>query len=137
MEDDLKNLRKRMKKTRFNELKFTEQHRMTVLKQIQQEEAEADILHLVMQLLVQEKTGYKLTEQLRVRGVKKFEGNEGFLYTLLHQLEQKGYLDAAWNKGDMKLYQLNRKGRKLLEKAEKEKDRKNVILGLLAEVKGR
>ena len=36
-----------------------------------------------MQLLVEEKTGYELMQFLHGRGIRKFEDNEGSLYTLV------------------------------------------------------
>lgn len=121
MEDRLKGLKKSMDTTTLSQLNFTEQHRKGIREKISKSnECEEDILLAVMQLLVQEKTGYELVNFLRGRGIRKFEDNEGSLYALLHQLEQDGCLQSGWNESTIKYYQLNNKGRKLLRKIEKQ-----------------
>ena len=81
MEDQLKGLRNSMEKTTFKQLEFTEQHRQQVYEKINKpNENEEDILLSVIQLLIQEKTGYELVQLLRARGIQKFEENEGLLY---------------------------------------------------------
>ncbi|MBM7584454.1 putative transcriptional regulator [Bacillus pakistanensis] len=136
MEDRLKNLQRSMKNTTFRQLDFTKRHMDDIHKKIQkQKEKEEDILLAVMQLLVQEKTGYELAKQLRSRGIQKFEDNEGFLYTLLHRLEHKGYLLSSWDDLEMKQYQLTKKGNKLLKKVEGSSLKKHVVLGTLLEVR--
>ncbi|EKN70078.1 lineage-specific thermal regulator protein [Neobacillus bataviensis LMG 21833] len=120
MEDRLKNLKKSMDRTTFAQLNFTEKHRKDIREKInKQDENEEDILFAVMQLLVQEKTGFELAKLLRGRGVRKFEDNEGFLYILLHRLEQNQCIQAAWNESEAKYYRLTDKGRKILQKAAK------------------
>ncbi|MFD0050937.1 PadR family transcriptional regulator [Actinomycetes bacterium NPDC127524] len=119
MDERLKGLRKSMKKTAFRELQFTGDHAAEIRKKISRgNDREEDILLAVMQLTVHEKTGFVLAGQLQSRGIKKFEDNEGFLYTVLHQLEQAGILQSAWDQSE-KLYQLTDKGRKVLKKSEK------------------
>ena len=84
MEDRLKGLRKSMENTTFKQLNFTEQHRQQVFEKMNQlYENEEDILLAVLQLLIHEKTGYELTQLLRARGIRKFEENEGLLYSLI------------------------------------------------------
>ncbi|MDI2587951.1 PadR family transcriptional regulator [Psychrobacillus sp. NEAU-3TGS] len=120
MEERLKKLKKSMDQTTFSELTFDEQHRKAIQEKIMKEENEDTIFIAVMQLLVQEKTGYELVKLLRGRGIRKFEENEGILYTFLHQLEQEGYLNTRWNDSNIKHYRLNNKGTKLLRKSEKQ-----------------
>lgn len=120
MEERLKNLKKSMDQTAFSELTFKEEHRKAIREKIYKEDKEDTIFLAVMQLLVQEKTGYELVKFLRGRGIRKFEENEGIVYSFLHQLEQEGYLNASWNDSNMKLYRLNNKGTKLLRKSEKQ-----------------
>lgn len=120
MEERLKKLKKTMDNTTFSELNFTEQHRKAIREKIVKEENEETIFLAVMQLLIQEKTGYELVKFLRGRGIQKFEENEGIVYTLLHQLEQEGYLNASWNDSHIKHYRLNNKGTKLLRRSEKQ-----------------
>ena len=129
MEDRLKGLRKSMEKTTFTHLNFSDQHRKQVYEKINKpSENEEDILLAVLQLLISEKTGYELAQLLRGRGIQKFEGNEGFLYTLLHRLEQNRFIQSSWDHSGAKYYQLNDKGRKILRKAEKTSTKKRFIL---------
>ncbi|WP_419884072.1 PadR family transcriptional regulator [Peribacillus sp. B-H-3] len=119
MDERLKGLRKSMEETAFKDLQFTRDHAAEIREKISRgKDREEDILLAVMQLTVHEKTGFVLAKQLRSRGIKKFEDNEGSLYTVLHQLEQAGILQSAWNES-AKLYQLTDKGKKVLRKAEK------------------
>ena len=130
MDDRLKGLKKSMNNTTFSQLNFTEQLRKGVRDRISKSnESEEDILLAVMQLLVQEKTGYELVNFLRGRGIRKFEDNEGSLYALLHKLEQDGSLQSGWNESTIKYYQLNNKGRKLLRKTEKQFTWKGLVEG--------
>ncbi|HDX9590689.1 TPA: PadR family transcriptional regulator [Bacillus pseudomycoides] len=129
MEDRLKGLRKSMEKTTFKHLSFSDQHRKQVHEEINKSyENEEDIFLAVLQLLIYEKTGYELAQLLRGRGIQKFEGNEGFLYTLLHRLEQNYFIQSSWDHSGAKYYQLNDKGRKMLRKAEKSSTKKQFIL---------
>ncbi|EMA6342259.1 PadR family transcriptional regulator [Bacillus cytotoxicus] len=121
MEERLKGLRKSMEKTTFKHLNFSDQHRKQVYEEINKPyENEEDIFLAVLQLLMNEKTGYELASLLRGRGIRKFEENEGFLYTLLHRLEQNRFIQSSWDHSGAKYYQLNNKGRKILRKAEKD-----------------
>jgi len=121
MDDRLKGLKKSMDTTIFSQINFTEQHRKGIQEKISKSfENEEDILLAVMQLLVHEKTGYELVKLLSGRRIRKFEDNEGMLYMQLHQLEQDGCLQSSWNESNVKYYQLNNKGRKLLGKTEKQ-----------------
>lgn len=126
MEDRLKRLKKTMDETVFNEWRFSEEQQTEIRKKIsRQDESEEGVLLAILQLLVQRKTGYELTQQIRSRGIRKFEDNEGFLYTLLHRLEQTGYLQSSWDEQSVKYYELDDKGRKALKKAEKSCSKKS------------
>jgi predicted transcriptional regulator len=134
MEERLKNLKKVMDELAFTQLNFTAKHRRNIHGKInQQAENEEDILLAVMQLLVHEKTGFELTNLLRGRGIQKFADNEGFLYTLLHRLEQSGSIQSSWSDAEAKYYQLTDKGRKVLRKAEKGLIIRQVVLKELFE----
>ncbi|MGE8207491.1 PadR family transcriptional regulator [Heyndrickxia sp. NPDC080065] len=134
MDDRLKNLRKSMEKTVFNQLEFTGQHRKKVREKIyKQYESEEDIFFAVLQLLVSEKTGYELVQSIRGRGIQTFEDNEGFVYTVLHRLEQTGCLQSRWDEHEAKYYQLNNKGRRILQKEEKRLTKNRFILNELFE----
>ncbi|MDC2863539.1 PadR family transcriptional regulator [Bacillus sp. BP-3] len=129
MEDRLKGLRKSMENTTFKHLSFSDQYRKQVYEKINKPcENEEDTLLAVLQLLIHEKTGYELAQLLRGRGIQKFEGNEGFLYTLLHRLEQNHFIQSSWDHSGAKYYQLNDKGRKMLRKAEKNSTKARFIL---------
>ncbi|PDZ44509.1 PadR family transcriptional regulator [Bacillus wiedmannii] len=135
MEDRLKGLRKSMENTTFKHLSFSDQHRKQVREKINaSHEKEEDISLAILQLLSNEKTGYELSQLLRGRGIRKFEGNEGFLYTVLHRLEQNRFIQSSWDHSGAKYYQLNDKGRKMLRKAEKNATKVQFILkGLVQE----
>lgn len=121
MDERLKRLRNSMDTTTFSQLNFTERHRKKIWEKINKEnEREEDVLFAIMQILVQEKTGFELVQLLRGRGLRTFEDNEGNLYALLHRLEQEGYLHASWNESSVKYYQLSNKGRKRLRTLEKQ-----------------
>lgn len=109
-----------MDKSVFSDLGFTDQHQKAIRERVNKEIKDEDILLAVMQLLVKEKTGFELVNFLRGRGIRKFEENEGILYTLLHQLEQDSCLKSSWNEWNIKYYRLNNKGRKKLVKLEKQ-----------------
>ncbi|HDR4912508.1 PadR family transcriptional regulator [Bacillus cereus] len=135
MEDRLKGLRKSMENTTFKHLSFSDQHQKQVREKINaSNEKEEDISLAILQLLSNEKTGYELSQLLRGRGIRKFEGNEGFLYTVLHRLEQNRLIQSSWDHAGAKYYQLNDKGRKMLRKAEKNATKVQFILkGLVQE----
>lgn len=108
-----------MKKQSFQQLQFTHKHRQRVLNDIKKHgQTDEEVLLAVLQLLTHKKTGFELTNHLRSRGIHRFEEEQGFLYTLLHGLEQKQYVKAAWDDSQTKYYVLNDKGRKVLQKAE-------------------
>jgi hypothetical protein len=134
MENRLKNLKKSMDRTTFSQLKFTEQQRNEIREKIiKPDENEEDILLAVMQLLSHEKTGFELVKLLRGRGIQKFEDNEGFLYILLHQLEQNQWIQAAWNESEVKYYRLTEKGKKILQKASKKQTKNRFAFNELLE----
>lgn len=124
-----------MENTTFKHLSFSDQHQKRVREKINQSsEKEEDILLAVLQLLMNEKTGYELMQLLRGRGIQTFEGNEGSLYTLLHRLEQNRFIQSSWDHEGAKYYQLNDKGNKMLRKAEKNATKARFILkGLVQE----
>lgn len=124
-----------MENTTFKHLSFSDQHQKRVREKINQSsEKEEDILLAVLQLLMNEKTGYELMQLLRGRGIQKFEGDEGSLYTVLHRLEQNRFIQSSWDHEGAKYYQLNDKGNKMLRKAEKNATKARFILkGLVQE----
>jgi DNA-binding PadR family transcriptional regulator len=135
MEDRLNKLRKSMEKSTFKELSFSEKMRNEIHKQINRPDESDDVIMVaILQLLFHEKTGYEMTGLLRSRGFKKFEDNEGYLYTMLHTLEQKRLITSCWNEEGAKFYQIIDKGKKYLRKQEKESPSGRIaIKGLLEE----
>lgn len=135
MEDRLKKLRKSMEKSTFKELSFSGKMRKEIHRTISKPDESDDVITLaILQLLLHEKTGYELIGLLRARGSKKFEANEGSLYTVLHTLEQKQLIGSCWNEEGAKFYQLTDKGRKYLRKLEKNSDAGRIVVkGLLEE----
>lgn len=134
MEDRLKNLKKSMDQSTFAQLNFTQQLQKDIREKIKkQDENDEDVLLAVMQLLVHEKTGFELATLLRGRGIRKFEDHEGFLYILLHRLEQNQWIQAAWKESEAKYYILTDKGKKVLQKSAKKQKKKRLALRELLE----
>ncbi|NKE03904.1 PadR family transcriptional regulator [Mesobacillus selenatarsenatis] len=135
MENRLNKLRKSMEKSTFKELSFSEKMTKEIHKQINFPDESDEVITLsILQLLLKEKTGYELTGLLRSRGFKKFEDNEGSLYTILHSLEQKRLIASCWNREGTKFYQVIDKGRKYLRKQEKTSATRRIVMkGLLEE----
>lgn len=119
MEDKLGRLKHAMNKHVFSEVKFTEKQKNAVHETLAKElEDEQTVMLAILQVLQKEKTGYEIMEILYSRGIKKFIRNEGNLYTTLHELEQKGWLEAYWKEDQSKVYRLTNWGRKFLKKQE-------------------
>lgn len=134
MEDRLKNLKNAMKRTVLQDLHFTEKHKSSIRKQINElsSTSEEETSLAIFQLLKEKRTGFELNRLLRARGIKKFENEEGFLYMSLHKFEQKGYLQTCWVE-EVKYYQLNTKGLKLLKIFENKSDHKAYLLNEILE----
>lgn len=70
--------------------------------------------------------GYQITEELAGRSENMFKLKAGTLYPLLHQLENKGYVESydmtAPSGKTRKYYHITDRGRKFLEEREKEWD---------------
>jgi DNA-binding PadR family transcriptional regulator len=137
MEDRLKSLKRAMKNHIFGEFHFTEDQKKDIRQQMNQPTgiSEEEILLAIMQLLNQERTGFELSKLIRARGIKRFEQDEGFLYMRLHQLEHKGYLTTYWDPTEVKYYQLNMKGKRLLKKLESQDAEKGYLLKEILEVR--
>ena len=135
MEDRLKKLQKSMEKSTFRELSFSEKMRKEIHRQINLPDESDDIVTLaILQLLFHEKTGYELSGLLRSRGVKKYEENEGSLYTMLHTIEQRCLIASCWDEAGAKYYQITDKGRKYARRLERNTYSGRVIIkGLLEE----
>lgn len=79
MEDRLKGLRKSMENTTFKHLSFSDQHRKQVHEKINKSyENEEDIFLAVLQLLINEKTGYELARLLRGEGFENSKAMKVF-----------------------------------------------------------
>jgi Transcriptional regulator PadR-like family len=134
MEDRLRNLKKAMKRTVLQDFSFTENHKSSIRRQINQPSiSEEGVLVSIFQLLKVKQTGFELNRLLRARGIEKFESEEGFLYMSLHRLEHKGYLHTQWVEPDIKYYQLNAKGLKMLKNLENEGNNEAYFLNEILE----
>ncbi|MBT2758201.1 PadR family transcriptional regulator [Mesobacillus foraminis] len=134
MEERLKKLRKSMKETTFRNVNFTEDQQESIRKAISKsDESDEMIYSAILQLTTVEKTGYDLAKVILARGIKRFEDNEGLLYTLLHLMEQKGYLHIRWGEEGAKYYRISEKGRKILPRSEGKATKKKLALSELLE----
>ncbi|HBZ11186.1 MAG TPA: lineage-specific thermal regulator protein [Bacillus bacterium] len=122
-------LRRLGKKKLSNELMFTEQHRKNIYQAIDREQkSNEEILIATLQLLNEKRTGFELLQMLESRNIKKFINQEGALYLLLHELEQKEWIASLWMDNHLKYYYLQDKGRKVLMKAEEKQQRHSPAL---------
>ncbi|WP_173104836.1 PadR family transcriptional regulator [Bacillus sp. KH172YL63] len=118
MEDRFKNLKRAMDGGSFRDMPFTEEKKQMIKHTINtSRESDDDIQVHILQLLLKEKTGHELHVYLRARGIKKYEERQGFLYTVLHKLEQERILESIWSDGE-KRYVISKRGRKLLQQIE-------------------
>ncbi|MBU8878354.1 PadR family transcriptional regulator [Bacillus sp. FJAT-29790] len=126
MDQRLKNLKKAMKSTVFNELPFTEKHRAEIKRQTKRHgDLQSSSVNDILTVLNSKKTGFEIAKFLIARGVKAFLKNEGLLYAQLHKLEQEGLIDSQWefsNDQKQKYYFITDKGKKLLAKSERSSD---------------
>ena len=86
--------------------------------------ADLDLLQGTLDLLILKaltwgsKHGYAVASWVRDTTNDKLNIEEGALYTALHRMEQRGWLEAEWglseNKRKAKYYQLTTQGRKQL-----------------------
>ncbi|MCM3720696.1 helix-turn-helix transcriptional regulator [Solibacillus isronensis] len=110
MDDRLKNLKKAMDRTAFSSMKFTEQHKENVQRQLSAEE----LKKVILSLLFEAKSGIEITQLLHVRGIHDVVNNEGMIYSILHEQESDGYVLANWKEG-VKRYELTKTGKKQLQ----------------------
>ncbi len=133
MEDRLKRLRKAMDRGTFQHLPFTEEKKQMLKRGVENSSESEQALQLhILQLLLKERTGHELLNQLRSRGVKRYENREGFLYSTLHRMEQDRFLDTYWE-NEAKFYKVSNRGRKLIQQAEKGKQGKKLSMNSVFE----
>ncbi|MER1987742.1 MAG: helix-turn-helix transcriptional regulator [Solibacillus sp.] len=126
MDERLKNLKKAVDQTAFQQVKFTAQHEEQIRKQLQTSQLKETILTM----LAEAKSGVELTQMLHVRGAEAIVNNEGLIYSVLHECEQQHWLSANWVDG-VKYYQLTKLGKKQLQQSGTEKlSIKERILGV-------
>ena len=105
MDEQLKNLKRAMKKHTFSEVQFTEaqkQHvRAKMTPMIEQE---------ILSLLHEPKTATELIQLLHVKGVDGLLQNEGIVFTILHRAEIAEELIGCWDEKEEKSYRLSKKG---------------------------
>lgn len=82
-------------------------------------------IQLVLLAMLQDepKYGFQIIRELRDRTDGFYDLKEGTLYPALRRLEEKGYLEGAWQTeeagGPKKYYHITEPGRKALEEATK------------------
>ncbi|MEK3808504.1 PadR family transcriptional regulator [Metabacillus sp. SLBN-84] len=134
MEEQLRKLSKSSGNQNFDKLTFTEKHRAGVWKRIsKQEKSPSCLLKDVLQLLIHEKTGYELSVLLRARGNSVFDENEGAIYTFLHELEKKEWIQASWHGNQSKFYVITSRGKKILKREERKAAGTEISLSELLE----
>lgn len=120
---------RRLGKKKLAELKFTEQHRRNIYQAIDREpKSDKEILIATLQLLNEKRTGFELLHLLETRNINNFTNQEGSLYLLLHELEQKEWIASLWADDHLKYYYLQDKGRKVLMKADEKQQRNSPAL---------
>ncbi|MEK4426383.1 helix-turn-helix transcriptional regulator [Solibacillus sp. FSL K6-1523] len=117
MDDRLKNLKKAMNNSVFSKVEFTATHQIYVHQQLNESQLEQQILTL----LVDKKSGIELAQLLHTKGVQEIFNNEGIVYTILHEQENKGYIISQWDDVGGKYYQLTKSGLKWLRSQNREK----------------
>ncbi|MGL4741099.1 MAG: PadR family transcriptional regulator [Sarcina sp.] len=75
---------------------------------------------LLLLILKKDSCGFELIERLDIILRKKLKNKEGFIYPILHSLENKNYINSYWNDTDKpkKIYTITISGKNFL----KEKD---------------
>ncbi|ATP41259.1 transcriptional regulator [Solibacillus sp. R5-41] len=116
MDDRLKNLKKAMNESIFSQVEFTATHRERVQQQLNESQVEQHILSL----LVDKKSGIELAQLLHARGVREIFNNEGIIYSILHEQENKGRIISQWDDTGGKYYQLTNSGLKWLRSQNRE-----------------
>ncbi|MGE7021072.1 helix-turn-helix transcriptional regulator [Solibacillus cecembensis] len=117
MDDRLKNLKKAMNESVFSKVEFTSTHQKRVYQQLN----ESQVVQHILSLLVDKKTGIELAQLLHAKGVQDIFNNEGVIYTILHEQENKGHIISQWDDAGVKCYQLTKSGLKWLRSQNREK----------------
>lgn len=123
MENRLKRLKSAMQKNVFSDLEFKQELKGKIHRQISDSvevESNEQVMIAILQIVQDEKSGFEIMQLLRARGMKRFNNHEGMLYTILHEYEQKGWLQSIWTES-VKMYSITNSGRKILKKTEGKK----------------
>ncbi|MFF2591321.1 PadR family transcriptional regulator [Peribacillus butanolivorans] len=133
MEDKLNQLKRAMKRTVFADVKFTDKQK-TAIKQrlVQAKESDEEVMIAIFRILQEEQSGYQIISSLIRRGIEKFTEQEGILY-MLHDLEQRGFIEVKWEQTEKKSYRLSNKGRRMLAKSESKQNAGSYILQTVLE----
>lgn len=120
MENRLKNV----KNSRLpKKLIFSDEMRQNIYKKIEKENESDEYIKLaILQILSTKQTGFQLLTSLLNRGIKKFVDEEGTLYLLLHELENKQYIASEWLEDEKKYYVIKRKGKKVMHQLEQKSE---------------
>ncbi|MGW6167708.1 PadR family transcriptional regulator, partial [Bacillus altitudinis] len=129
----LNQLKRAMKRTVFADVKFTDKQK-TAIKQrlVQAKESDEEVMIAIFRILQEEQSGYQIMSSLIRRGIEKFTEQEGILY-MLHDLEQRGFIEVKWEQTEKKSYRLSNKGRRMLAKSESKQNAGSYILQTVLE----
>lgn len=125
MKDPLSNLKAAMDKTVFNEVTFSDQQKNRTLDLIETIDDQQLELFILSALHQTDQTGYDLICWFEKEPqLQPLLNDEGRLYIILHQLEQKQWIGSTWTseKRPIKIYHLNKLGKKQLSMTKKETD---------------
>ncbi|MCD8509719.1 MAG: PadR family transcriptional regulator [Bacillus sp. (in: Bacteria)] len=134
MSDPLNKLKGAMKNAMFKDLSFSEERKDAVREGMRGGNLTKSPLHFwkeetiyaVLESIKQAEwqTGFAISTHLFQKNEYSFSKKEGQLYSLLHELENRGIIQSMWKevKGEeQKFYSLTVKGKKQLASATKER----------------
>ncbi|SDZ22733.1 Transcriptional regulator PadR-like family protein [Evansella caseinilytica] len=144
MEKKLARLKKSMTKHVFKDLSFSAEHQNAVRERLQRRYpfisySDNTLWTIFTSIEHHPKHGFDILQILFHKGDMTFHRQEGYLYTLLHTFESRGFIKGEWSREKdkwKKYYFLTNKGKKALHKAaqkQKAPSLKNILEGGLAE----
>ncbi|QKS69907.1 helix-turn-helix transcriptional regulator [Paenalkalicoccus suaedae] len=120
MKDPLSALKKSLTRTVFSDMKLLDDRKQAIKSEIAHGKKRSDwdvttIMRVLEAVQHEPKQGFDILHQLFTRDEQTFRHKEGELYMLLHVLENKEILLSTWS-NEVKMYQLSKRGKKLLAK---------------------
>ncbi|MCE7791535.1 helix-turn-helix transcriptional regulator [Salipaludibacillus sp. CUR1] len=148
MKDPLNGLKKAMDQTVFRNFSFSQEQQEEIKNQIGKQRSPSDFtelqqstgIFLLQSLSLQKgKTGLELLNHLK-QTIKsdEFTSQEGYLYVILHRMEQKQVIRSQWvteHGHRLKRYFIEKKGEKLLQEWERTHD-PEVKASLIFQIEG-